>query len=210
MNLKTFTNPKVLRRFIILMALATFGMFSFWAVVRNYAEAPTGDYEVRQGDILLGDGKYEAALERFNTALAVSPDHRGALMGRGLVFLQSERYADAEAEFTYLIDFLRDNVESDDVTGIAVHAGAYANRGILYDRTGRYEKALADYIQALMIDEGAIDGPGLIDRVIYGTPRPATVRQRAIYLTEQLALPEGQRVLRNPEKDAEQRMYKPL
>jgi hypothetical protein len=76
-------------------------------------------------------------------------------------------------------------------------------------RTGRYEKALADYIQALKIDEGAVDGPSLVDRVIYGTPRPATVRQRAIYLTKQLALPEDQRVLRIPEKDAEQRIYKP-
>ena len=131
-------------------------------------------------------------------------------MGRGLVFLQSERYVDAEAEFTYLIKFLHENVEPDDFTGIAVHAAAYSNRGIIYDRTGRYEKALADYIEALKIDEGAIDGPSLIDRVIYGTPRPATVRQRAIYLTQQLALPEDQRVLRIPEKDAEQRMYKPF
>ena len=210
MNFKTFISPRVLRRFIILLALATFVMFSFWAVLRSYVQAPTGDYEVRQGDILLSDGRYEAALERFNAALAISPDHRGAVMGRGLVFLQSERYLDAEAEFTYLIEFLRDNVEPDDATGVAVHAAAYTNRGIIYDRTGRYEKALADYIEALKIDEGAVDGPSLIDRVIYGTPRPATTRQRAIYLTEQLALPEDQRVLRIPEKDAEQRMYKPF
>ena len=210
MNLKMFASPKVLRRFVILLALATFVMFTFWAVVRSYVQAPTGDYEVRQGDILLSDGRYEAALERFNAALAVSPDHRGAVMGRGLVFLQSERYIDAEAEFTYLIEFLRDNVEANDATGIAVHAAAYTNRGIIYDRTGRYEKALADYIEALKIDEGAVDGPSLIDRVIYGTPRPATTRQRAIYLIEQLDLPEDQRVLRIPEKDAEQRMYKPF
>ena len=209
MNLKLFTNPRVLRRFIILMAVATFGLFSFWAVLKSFVQAPSGDYEVRQGDILLGDGKYDAALARFNAALDVSPDHRGALMGRGLVFLQDERYADAEAEFTYLIKFLEANLEPDDMTGIAVHAAAYTNRGILYDRRGRYEAALSDYIQALTIDEGAVDGPGLIDRVIYGTPRPATVRQRAIYLTEQLALPARERVLRNPEKDAEQRMYKP-
>ena len=210
MNLKMFASPKVLRRFVILLALATFVMFTFWAVVRSYVQAPTGDYEVRQGDILLSDGRYEAALERFNAALAVSPDHRGAVMGRGLVFLQSERYIDAEAEFTYLIEFLRDNVEANDATGIAVHAAAYTNRGIIYDRTGRYEKALADYIEALKIDEGAVDGPSLIDRVIYGTPRPATTRQRAIYLIEQLDLPEDQRVLRIPEKDAPQRMYKPF
>ncbi len=209
MNLKAFSNPKVLRRFIILMCVATFGMFTFWAVLNSYVDAPNGDYEVRQGDTLFGDGKYDAAMERFNAALAVSPDHRGALMGRALVYLQTERYVEAEAEFTYMIKFFEDNLDADDMTGFAVYAAAYANRGIMYDRTGRYEKALADYIQALKIDEGAVDGPGLIDRVIYGTPRPATPRQRAIYLTEQLALPENQRVLRIPEKDAEQRLYKP-
>ncbi len=210
MNLKAFSNPKVLRRFIILMGVATFAMFTFWAVLKSYVQAPTGDYEVRQGDILLGDREYDSAIERFNAALAVSPDHRGALMGRALVYLQTERYIEAEAEFTYLIKYLQRNLEPDDITGVAVYAAAYSNRGILYDRTGRYEKALADYIQALKIDEGAIEGPGLIDRVIYGTPRPATVRQRAIYLTKQLALPEDQQVLRIPEKDAEQRTYKPF
>ncbi len=209
MNRKDFTNPRVLRRFVILMAILTFGGFTFWAVTGSYVSAPDGDYEVRQGDILLGDGKYDAALERFNAALAVSPDHRGALMGRGLVFLQGGRQTEAEAEFTYLIKFLQENLEPDDITGIAVYAAAHTNRGILYDRTGRYEKALQDYIQALKIDEGAVDGPGLIDKVIFGTPRPATVRQRAIYLQQQLALPEDQRVLQIPEKDAEQRMYKP-
>ena len=209
MSLKKPTNPRVLRRFIILMAVATFVMFTFWAVVRNYVQTPPGDYEVRQGDILLGDGDNDAAVERFNAALAVSPDHRGALIGRALAFLQAGRHEEAEAEFTYLIDYLQKNLQSDDITGVAVYAAAYSNRGILYDRTGRYEEALADYIQALRIDEGAIDGPGIVDKVIYGTPRPATVRKRALYLQRQLALPEDQRILRMPEKDAEQRMYKP-
>ncbi len=162
MNLKAFSNPKVLRRFVILMGVATFVMFTFWAVLKSYVKAPSGDYEVRQGDILLGDSKYDAAIERFNAALAVSPGHRGALMGRALVFLQTARHIEAEAEFTYLIKYLQGSLEPDDITGIAVYAAAHTNRGILYDRTGRYEKALADYIQALKIDEGAVDGPGLI------------------------------------------------
>jgi len=208
-NLKAFSDPKVLRRFVILMGIATFAMFSFWAALKVYVRTPDGDYEVRQGDIFLGGGEYDAALERFTEALAVSPDHRGALMGRALAYLQAERYAEGEAEFTYLIEYMEKTLEPDDITGVAVLAGAYGNRGILYDRTGRYEKALADYIQALKIDEGAIDGPGIIDKVIYGTPRPATVRLRAVYLTKQLALPADKRVFRIPEKDAEQRMYKP-
>ena len=206
---KGLTSPRVVRRLIILMGVATFVMFSAWAVLNNYLQAPPGDFEVRQGDIMLGDKKYDEAIERFNAALEVSPDHRGALMGRALAYLQTDRFAEADADFTYLIDYLKKNLEADDITGYAVYAAAYANRGILYDRAGQYEKAFADYIQALRIDEGAVDGPGIVDRVLYGTPRPSTVRKRARYLHEQLALPPEKRVLRVPEKDAEQRMYKP-
>lgn len=206
---KGLTNPRVIRRLIILMGVATFVMFSAWAVLNNYLQAPPGDFEVRQGDIMLGDKKYDEAIKRFNAALEVSPDHRGALMGRALAYLQTDRFAEADADFTYLIDYLKKNLEADDITGYAVYAAAYANRGILYDRAGQYEKAFADYIQALRIDEGAVDGPGIVDKILYGTPRPSTVRKRARYLHEQLALPPEKRVLRVPEKDAEQRMYKP-
>ena len=217
MNLKDFTNPKVLHRFIILMALLTFGGFTFWAVTGTYLQSPQGDYEVRQGDILFVDGEYDSALDRFNLALKKAPDHRGALMGRGLVYLQSERYTEAEVEFTYLIKYLEANLESDDITGIAVYAAAYANRGPMYNRMGcrpggaseLFEKAFADYVQAVKIDEGAIDGPNLIERVIYGTPRPSTIRLRAVYMQKQLALPESERLLCLPEKDSKQRMYKP-
>lgn len=203
------THPRVLRRFIILLGAATFVMFSVWAVIQNYTVSTAGDFEVRQGDILIGEKKYDEAIERFDAALVVMPDHRGALMGRGIAFLQSERYPEAEAEFTYLIDFLIRNVEADDRTGIGVLAAAFANRGILNDRLGRYEKALADYIEALKVDAELLEGPNVVDKIIYGTPDPATVRTRALYLKEQLALPADQRLLRLPEKDAEQRMYKP-
>lgn len=207
--MNALTHPRVIRRFIILMVVATFVMFTFWAVVRQYVETPPGDYEVRQGDILLSDKKYDKALERFTAALEVAPDHRGALMGRAIAFLESGRYEEAEAEFTYLIDYLTANVGTDDATGVAVLAGAYANRGILYDRTERYEKALADYTRAVEIDEGAVEGPDLVHRILYVRPRPATIGKRAEYLRQQLALPESERLLRVPEIDAEQRMHKP-
>lgn len=205
----TFASPRVLKRYVILMTVATVVMFSAWAVFRQYSLAPPGDFEVRQGDIFIGDGKYEEAIERFDAALEKTPNHRGALMGRGVSLLQLKKYTEAKAEFTYAIDFLKKNLEPDDPTGRAVLAAAYVNRGIIHDRTGGYEDALADYISALKIDEGVTEGPGVVDKIIYGTPRPATVRQRAVYLQKQLALPEGQRLLRVPELDAKQRMYKP-
>ena len=202
-------NPKVLRRFIIYMAIATFVTFTLWVVLKDSFDRPQGDFEVQQGDILLTDDKYDEALAAFDRALQESPDHRGALMGRALVFMKSGRGREAVAELTYLIDFLQRTLEPDDLTGRATLAAAYANRGILHDRAARYEKALVDYVAALKIDEESVSGPGLVDKVLYGTPNASTVRKRAEYLIEQLALPEGQRLLRVPEIDAEQRIYKP-
>ena len=198
------------RRLAIVLSAAGLALVVLWSLLKPYLfDAPPGDYEVRQGDILLTDGKYDSALERFEAALAVSPDHRGALMGKGIAFLQSGRPAQAEAVFTHLIDMLPRTLAADDATGRGVLSGAYANRGILHDRLGRYEAALADYEQALAIDPEAIEGPGLLHRILYGDAHPAAVRQRAAYLQRQLALPESERVMRVPELDERQRMYKP-
>lgn len=202
-------NSRVLRRFVILMGILTFVAFSAWGLVYNLVNETPGDYHTRAGDILLSDRKYEEAIASFDKALAEMPDHRGALMGRAIAFLQSNRIAEAKAAFTYLIDYLKRTLDPDDPTGRGTLAAAYANRGILHDRQGEYEKAFADYVEALKTDMQVLDGPTLFDKILYGTPRPSTVQKRAIYLKQQLALPPERRLFRVPEIDAEQRMYKP-
>lgn len=206
---KALLQPRVLRRFIIIMAAATFAMFTLWAVLREALVSPPGDYEVRQGDILLTDGKFDEAIERFEAALAVSPAHRGAMIGRAIALMQSDRFDEAEAAFTATIAFLSAHLAADDPTGRAVLAAAHANRGILYDRIGRHEAALADYRQSLSIDAGALDGPGLFHKIVYGEAQPSTIAKRAAYLDSQLALPPEERLLRVPEIDDRQRMHKP-
>lgn len=200
----------VWRRVALLAAVGFVILIAAVAVVRPYLfEAPPGDYETRQGDILLTDHRWDAALERFDAALAIAPAHRGAWMGKAIAHLQAGRMAAAEAAFTHIIDELGPQLVDDDATGRAVLAGAYANRGILYDREGRFAAALADYRQALAVDAAAVGGPGLLDRILYGNARPSTVAARATYIERQLALPESERLLRVPELDARQRMYKP-
>ncbi|UCH72917.1 MAG: tetratricopeptide repeat protein [Rhodospirillales bacterium] len=201
-------NERVLRRFIKLMALLIVGGMVFWLAADWFGGGEPGDYQVRVGDQRLSEGNYDEALEAFDAALEEMPDHRGALMGRALAFMQSERHDEAFAEFGYLIDYLRDTDSPDDATGRAVLAGAYANRGILHDRRGEYEQALQDYVRSIQVDEGAVEGPGVIHEILYGY-KPSTIRDRAIYIHEQLQLPEDQRVLSVPELDDEQRMYKP-
>lgn len=214
-------NPRILKRFIIIGVIMILAM-PLITIMSNYLSPPPGDYETRQGDIHLstayssanqGDQtmaarEYAAALDAFDRALEAEPNHRGALMGRALVFIQMEAYDDAIAQLQDLIAFLSRTLVDDDLTGRGALAAAHANLGIVYDRLGRYQDALEHYSESVLIDDESVAGPGLVDQIIH-QPQPSTVRERALYLAQQLALPEDQRVMRIPEEDAEQRMYRP-
>ncbi|MDJ0945997.1 MAG: tetratricopeptide repeat protein [Kiloniellales bacterium] len=201
-------NERVLKRFVVLMGLLLLVTVIAWPFMENFLRQEPGDYHTKQGDQQLTSGEFDLALKSFDLALQEMPDHRGALMGRALVFIQTERYAEAVEELTYLIGRLEETLEPDDTTGRGALAAAYANRGVVHDREARYEEALFDYVRSLQVDEGVTEGPGIFDQILYGY-RPSTVRDRAIYLQEQLRLPEDQRVMRVPEKDELQRMHKP-
>lgn len=193
-----------------LLVIALLIGLGFILIIRPLPEeGRPGDYEARRGDIYLSDGAFAEAIAQFDRALLLSPNHPGAIMGRAIALMESGRPDAAEAEFGLLIDRLTSSVEAGDRSGSGVLAAAYANRGILRDRGGRAAEALDDYRRALQIDAGAVRGPGLIDRVLYGTPDASSVAKRASYLEAQLALPAEQRLLHVPKRDALQRMHKP-
>ena len=202
-------NANVLKRFVIYMAILTFVMFTVWGFVRSFMDRPPGDYETEVCDIRLKDKKYEQALEAANKALNKTPNHRGAMMCKALVFISEKKYIKADKTLSELIIFLEKNLEEDDKTGIGTLAAAYANRGIIKDRNKNYEKALKDYIKALGIDHEAVAGPGLGTVILNYKFKSSSVRERALYLNEQLQLPEDERVLSIKELDAGQVMHKP-
>ena len=202
-------NAKVLKRFVIYMAILTFVMFTVWGFVRSFMDRPPGDYETEVCDIRLKDKKYEQALEAANKALNKTPNHRGAMMCKALVFISEKKYIEADKTLNNLIIFLKKNLEDDDRTGIGTLAAAYANRGIIKDRNKNYEGALQDYIKALGIDHDAVAGPGLGTIILNYKFKSSSVRERALYLNEQLQLPEDQRILSIKELDEGQVMHKP-
>ena len=202
-------NTNVLKRFIIYMAILTFVMFTVWGFVRSFMDRPPGDYETEVCDIRLKDKKYEQALEAANKALNKTPNHRGAMMCKALVFISEKNYVEANNILSDLIIFLKKNLEDDDKTGIGTLAAAYANRGIIKDRNKNYEGALKDYVKALGIDHESVAGPGLGTIILNYKFKSSSVKERALYLNEQLQLPEDERVLSIKELDEGQVMHKP-
>ena len=191
------------------MAILTFVMFTVWALVRSFMNRPPGDYETEVCDIRLKDKLYDQALQAANTALEKSPDHRGAIMCKALVFISQKMYLEATEELNYLINFLKKTVKDDDLTGVGTLAAAYANRGIIKDRKKDYQGALQDYLKALGIDHKAVAGPGLGTVILNYKFKSSSVKERALYLNEQLQLPESERLLRIQELDEGQVMHKP-
>ena len=202
-------NTNVLKRFVIYMAILTFVMFTVWGFVRSFMDRPPGDYETEVCDIRLKDKKYEQALEAANKALNKTPNHRGAMMCKALVFISEKKYIEADMTLSNLIIFLEKNLEDDDRTGIGTLAAAYANRGIIKDRNKNYEEALKDYVKALGIDHESVAGPGLGTVILNYKFKSSSVKERALYLNEQLQLPEDERVLSIKELDEGQVMHKP-
>ena len=191
------------------MAILTFVMFTVWALIKSFKDRPPGDYHTEVCDIRLKDKKYDEALIAANTALQKTPNHRGAIMCRALIFISQEDYLKANSELNYLINFLEQNIEDDDKTGKGTLAAAYANRGIIKDRNKNYVGALEDYIKALGIDHVAVAGPGLGTIILNYKFKSSSVKERALYLNDQLQLPEEERILSIKELDEGQVMHKP-
>ena len=202
-------NANIIKRFVIYMAILTFIMFTVWGFVKSFMNRPPGDYETEVCDIRLKDKKYDEALEAANIALEKTSNHRGAMMCKALVFISEKKYVKADRVLSDLIIFLEKNLEEDDKTGIGTLAAAYANRGIIKDRNKNYEEALKDYVKALGIDYEAVAGPGLGTVILNYKFKSSSVRERALYLNEQLQLPENERVLSIKELDEGQVMHKP-
>jgi tetratricopeptide (TPR) repeat protein len=130
-------------------------------------------------------------------------------MCKALVFISQKTYPEANEELNYLINFLEKNIQDDDLTGIGTLAAAYANRGIIKDRKENYEGALEDYLKAIKIDEEAVGGPGFGTVILNYKFKSSSVKKRAIYIYEQLQLPENDRVLKIKALDEGQVMHKP-
>ena len=180
---------------LVLTACAIAGGL-LWLIYASQEPVDPADSAYFDGNTYFRDGAYEQAAASYRSALQTDPQHAAALRGLANSHVQLGRYNEGIATIERAIRLEPAN------------GGNYAIRGIILDRTGRHELAMADYQKSLELDPDVAHGMPWLDRLLYNIQeRPPTVADRLEYLKQQMALPESERVLRVPEIDERQRPY---
>jgi Ca-activated chloride channel family protein len=111
------------------------------------ALAQKGRTEVREGNALYAEGRYNEALEKYLDALRAAPNSPVIRFNEGNALYQSQ-------EFQRALDAYREAVESGDP---ALEAKAWYNLGNALYRQQQLPEALEAYKQALRRDPGDVD-----------------------------------------------------
>ncbi len=185
---------KVLKMAALLLGAVFLGWMIWGGLLQ---EQVPGEKAYEAANRYFEDGYYQQALEHYEAALQEDPQLLPAMRGQARSLMQMGRNQEALELFNEVID---------EEPGFAP---SYANRGILHDRMGLYQKAIVDYEKAVELDAEMVEGPNWLTRFLRLQPeKPPTIADRAAYLRQELAKPESERVLRNPEEDEKQRSYK--
>jgi tetratricopeptide (TPR) repeat protein len=83
---------------------------------------------------------YVGAEALYSKVIEIDPNFIAAYGGRGMVYFETRRYAEALDDFTWLIDRNPENLI------------ALSFRGICYSNVGRYEEALADFEKMMELE----------------------------------------------------------
>jgi tetratricopeptide (TPR) repeat protein len=120
------------------------------------------------------DGKYEDALQNYETSIWEHPEFVHAKRGKARTLMQLGRDREALEAFNEVL-------EQD--SGSAV---SFANRGILHDRMGYYPQAIADYDKAIKMDSHLGEEMDWFTRLLQDRKKkPQTLTERLQTLRKQ-------------------------
>lgn len=187
-----------LYRFLKYTAIVMVAGWIIWTIADTFfIDRIPGNTAFQEGEIFFEDGEYQRALRKYEEALQAKADAPHYVRAKARTLMQLGRYEESLRWFNQAVELQ------------PYFGGTYANRGILYDRMGEYERAVADYEKAVDLSEEVAEGPHWLTRFLRNQPEPPpTVADRLAYLKQELAKPEEERLLRMPEIDKKQRTYK--
>ena len=189
------TSPHTLRtlqRIAVVVTVAVAGAFA-WEHISN--RDPSAAHRQAAADAF-DSGDWVRAYDVFSKIVAEKPGDAAARRGQVNSLVQLRRFADAHRIMSTLIADEPDN------------GCNYATRGIISDHLARYNQAISDYTRAVRNCRAAVHGMSWFDRLLSNThEHPPTVSQRLGYLRAQMELPEADRVLSIPGKDALQKPW---
>jgi len=104
------------------------------------AQENSADEYWNQGNKYLFEKQWVPAINAYNKALALDPNHVNSYFSRGVAFLFSKQYEQAISDFTRTLELSPD---------AANKSFALMNRGLVYREKGAYDRALADFNKAI-------------------------------------------------------------
>ena len=101
---------------------------------------PLSEDHYSKGTYYAKDGQYENAIQEFDQAIQLDPDHSKAYYNRGISYFYLGQDQTAINDYTKAIQLNPDD------------ADAYNNRGVSYENLGQYQTAINDYTKAIQLD----------------------------------------------------------
>ena len=189
---------KRLYRRLVIVAWILGGGWLGWALYEQFLDRDPLVLEVESAERHFGDGRYRESFSVYEELEREHPGHPQMVRGMARSLMQLGENKRALELYDRAI-----NLDSE-------FAVAYLNRAVLLDRMGLFKAAIADYEKAAELDASIDEGPGWLTRFLRNqSEKQPTASQRAQYLRQQIALPEGERELHRPEEDSKQRSYRP-
>ncbi len=127
------------------------GAIALWMVsallASGVAFAEVGDSYLKQGNTFYHSGQWDKAIAQYKIALAINPDHLGAMHNLGLAY-QSKK------DFARAIKIFRKMKEDD-----RFYVPAYISLGLVYTQQGRYKDAEREYRKAAALEPNNLIPP---------------------------------------------------
>lgn len=124
---------------------------TLWTYVINKYPRQLAVAHFNRGNYWYESKQLDKALEDFNAALEINPEHSSTYMNRSLIYLERHENEKALHDYNRYMDLLYPKKERSDGINLSL-SKSFSHRGSIYFRMGQYDNALVDFNTAIERD----------------------------------------------------------